>query len=532
MPTIRPASSSGHQTWSAGARTAATATGRSSRREPRLEPPSQRVGHRSILCQEARAPRTSRRRACRRPGRPTAPGRRRARASASRSVSAGTVESGARTIQRSVGLEAVLGDERAPAAGRASKPRRKPVAQITCSAPFTSRLDAEAALVRGALERLVPLRARAGTTARRDAAQERGPLAPAAWRGSRRRPRREKSGRGTLSGRRAGSRRRTETTVAPAASAFSHSVAAAIPAPTTATLDGVLVRLVGVHGARIVRELRRHVRARDGPARPGRGGRRRGRRARSRRRRRGRARCARAGRARPSRVRARSSLDVVEELRRRSGGSGRRRSSDERARVERRRAASRTARPGNDGRAGSARRSPSASAAAGSPRPARRQAPAGSGPARRRRRSRPARRRRVPQRRVRDEAGEPAADDRAPLGPRPTSPSPPAAPGRSSAGTRRTRRAGSTSEMNDAGAIMLDVRAELAQLREDRDGDRLRVPAEGRARRAGRSRSRGTGRSRATRSPAGRAAGSAAGRSASRRRRRSAPTRGCPSGSR
>ena len=56
-----------------------------------------------------------------------------------------------------------------------------------------------------------------------------------------------------------------------------------------------------------------------------------------------------------------------------------------------------------------------------------------------------------------------------------TSPSPRAAPARSSAGTRRRRRAGSTSEMNDAGAMMLDVRAELAQLREDRDGDRLRV---------------------------------------------------------
>ena len=46
-----------------------------------------------------------------------------------------------------------------------------------------------------------------------------------------------KSGRATLSGRRAGSRRRTETTSAPASSAFSHSVAAAIPAPTIATRD-------------------------------------------------------------------------------------------------------------------------------------------------------------------------------------------------------------------------------------------------------------------------------------------------------
>ena len=46
---------------------------------------------------------------------------------------------------------------------------------------------------------------------------------------------REKSGRGAFSGRRPGSRRRTDVTRAPAASAFNHSVAAAIPAPTTTT---------------------------------------------------------------------------------------------------------------------------------------------------------------------------------------------------------------------------------------------------------------------------------------------------------
>ena len=46
-----------------------------------------------------------------------------------------------------------------------------------------------------------------------------------------------KSGRATLSGRRAGSRRRTETTSAPASRAFNHSVAAAIPAPTIPTRD-------------------------------------------------------------------------------------------------------------------------------------------------------------------------------------------------------------------------------------------------------------------------------------------------------
>ena len=46
-----------------------------------------------------------------------------------------------------------------------------------------------------------------------------------------------KNGRATLSGRLAGSRRRTETTSEPAVSAFSHSVAAAMPAPTTATRE-------------------------------------------------------------------------------------------------------------------------------------------------------------------------------------------------------------------------------------------------------------------------------------------------------
>ena len=56
-----------------------------------------------------------------------------------------------------------------------------------------------------------------------------------AWKEAR--PRFEKYGRGTFSGRRSGSRRRIEITSAPAASAFSHSVAAAIPAPTIATRD-------------------------------------------------------------------------------------------------------------------------------------------------------------------------------------------------------------------------------------------------------------------------------------------------------
>ena len=51
------------------------------------------------------------------------------------SVRAGTVESGERTIQRSERLEVVVGDE--PGEQRVVlKPRLKPVAQMTCSAPF------------------------------------------------------------------------------------------------------------------------------------------------------------------------------------------------------------------------------------------------------------------------------------------------------------------------------------------------------------------------------------------------------------
>ena len=50
------------------------------------------------------------------------------------------------------------------------------------------------------------------------------------------RPRFVKNGRGRLSGRSTGSRLRTDTTSAPDSRALRHSVAAAIPAPITATL--------------------------------------------------------------------------------------------------------------------------------------------------------------------------------------------------------------------------------------------------------------------------------------------------------
>ena len=89
------------------------------------------------------------------------------------------------------------------------------------------RLHAEPALASRARERLVPLRARR-VGGREQRAQPRDPLlgAEAVEAAS---PRLEKYWRGTFSGRRTGSRRRTETTSAPAASAFSHSVAAAMP---------------------------------------------------------------------------------------------------------------------------------------------------------------------------------------------------------------------------------------------------------------------------------------------------------------
>ena len=178
------------------------------------------------------------------------------------SVSAGTVESGASTIQRPRVSSPCSATSRA-SSGSCSKPRRKPVAQITCSAPFTDGSTRNRPSRGRARERLVPARARAGTTARAasrsSAARSSGaePVEAARARGAR------STARGTFSGRRSGSRRRTETTSAPAASAFSHSVAAASPAPTTRHARRVLVRLVGVDGARVV------ARARPGTCSPG-----------------------------------------------------------------------------------------------------------------------------------------------------------------------------------------------------------------------------------------------------------------------
>ena len=152
--------------------------------------------------------------------------------------------------------------EAAPEAGRADHLLRA----------VQRRLDAEAALAPSRARAARPTRGPGGydgASSRRRSAARSSRRRP---RGSRASPRRENSARGTFSGRRTGSRRRTETTAAPAASAFSHSVAAAMPAPTTVDLVRVLVRLVRVHDARVARELGRNVQARDARARAARAG--------------------------------------------------------------------------------------------------------------------------------------------------------------------------------------------------------------------------------------------------------------------
>ena len=192
-------------------------------------------------------------------------------------------------------------------AGRAR--RRAGASSGSCSesAQEAGRADDLLGPVDGSLDRNRPSRAAAaigsshcrpgGYDGGRAAAEEAGAVGRRSTRGMRRGRGAVKSGRGTFSGRRSGSRRRTETTAAPAASAFSHSVAAAMPAPTTVTSSRVLVRLVRVHGARVVRQL-------DGTPGPG-----------------GRARPARAGTARapssskpPSTARTRSTRAGAEAL--------------------------------------------------------------------------------------------------------------------------------------------------------------------------------------------------------------------------
>ena len=203
------------------------------RREPRLEPASQRVGHACTLRRNAarRVLRADERVGCRET--PTAPATPASASVRVSSVSAGTVESGSRTIQPAAVSRPCSVDEAreqrvvleaAPEAGRADRSarRRSPTARRG-SGPRPPRARAAR-----------PTRARAGTTARAARAG-----APRARRGAVRwkpaSPRREKSGARHVERppHRLAPPHRDDR--APAASAFSHSVAAARPAPTTAT---------------------------------------------------------------------------------------------------------------------------------------------------------------------------------------------------------------------------------------------------------------------------------------------------------
>ena len=231
-PTISAAISTGHQRCSASASTQATTSGAIADEQARVDPslsacttcpaplgrkpcaayfaPDQRVGGRV---------------------RPLRGDARRAASVRSSSVSAGTVQSGASTIQ-SPWVSSPCSATSCASSGCAPEPAPEAGGADDLRRAVHLRLDAEPR--RRPARAARPTRGRAGRTAR--AASRGSPRArPAPWRGSARSPRREKSGRGTLSGRRSGSRRRTDVTRAPAASALRHSVAAAIPAPTTAT---------------------------------------------------------------------------------------------------------------------------------------------------------------------------------------------------------------------------------------------------------------------------------------------------------
>src|SRR5581483_6990026 len=149
------------------------------------------------------------------------------------SVRAGTVESGASTIHSSC-VSRSCASTRSASSGSFRNPRKNPVAQIT----WVSRPDRCAGLA--TRKRPASIADSTGSSHSRPGGYdgaERSRSTPARRTGAVRwnpaRPRFEKNGRGALSGRRSGGRRRIDVTSAPAASAFRHSVAAAIPAPTT-----------------------------------------------------------------------------------------------------------------------------------------------------------------------------------------------------------------------------------------------------------------------------------------------------------
>ena len=471
-----PASSSGHQ-GRARATSARDEERQQRRREPRLEPAPQRVGHRLHPAAEARAPRTSSRRACPRPGRPTAPGRRRAASVRVASVSAGTVESGASTIQRSARLEAVLLDEpaqqrvvreAAAEAGRADHLiRAVELAAATRKRPSRAR----------ALERLVPAAARrvrrlAEARASSSARSARG----VAWKPAR--PRFEKSGRGDVErpARRLAPAHRDDLGAPRRARSATRSPRPCPRRRPRRATRSRAARRRGRRGRR--RRARRAARGRDGPARAGRGGRRRGRRARSRRRRRGPARSAPAEALVPAAALPQL-VDVAEELAPRSAGSGCRRSAaagQVAAAAPPRAPRARGTRSGSSGR-----RSPSASAAAGSPLPAGARRRPGRGRGRRRR----------------SRAGSRPPWRSVAYATKPPSPAPTIATRACHARPYLTEPArrpcdevalegeedGERDRQRDERRRrdQLDVGAELAQLREDRDRDRLRLAAEGSA---------------------------------------------------
>ena len=208
------------------------------------------------------------RRACRLPGTPTAPRRPRAASVRSPSVSAGTVQSGASASQRpcvsrpcSVGepREQWVVPEAAPEAGRAD--------HLLGAVHLRPRPGSAAP---AALERLVPLAAGGyeGASSRpSSAARSPGSVA---WNAAR--PRREKSGRGTFSGRRArlapphrGDARARRERVPPLGRRRH-------PGADDDDVVGVVVRLVGVHRPRVVRRAPPARSARGGRSRPARGG--------------------------------------------------------------------------------------------------------------------------------------------------------------------------------------------------------------------------------------------------------------------
>ena len=330
----------------------------------------------------SRAPRTSRRRACRPPGRPTAPA-----TPASASVRVLVRERRHRRVRRehdpAVRASRGRGRRRAArAAGRARSPAVNPVAQITCSRAVHLRRRRGTG-VAGPRERLVPSRPagydggeqraedgrrarpgcvawNAGEPAPREerarhverparglppphrhhprAGRERvQPLGRRRHPGADHRRRRRRTRAARRRGRRAGRRRAPPGTFRPGMPRRDEDVAERRPAPSSSKPPST---------ART-----RSTRARTTP--------------------------------RPSRVRRAHAPRRARGTRRPSGGSGRRRSARAATgcRAPERRP---DGEPGERGRPGSARRSPSASAAAGSPPPARATPPPG-----RRRRRRP-----------------------------------------------------------------------------------------------------------------------------------------------